>query len=219
VILILAIKIIFLIIASIVGLFILYQIIIRILRRFIHFPAPAVIGRFLDSDLRRKLQSPDVIIKRSGIEKNMKILEIGCGSGAFTTYVARVVGKQGEIYALDIQQEMLDQLNKKLKDHRNSDITNIKLINASAYKLPFQNNTFDLIYMISVFQEIPNGAKSLAEVKRVLKPRGILAISEFFIDPDYPLRSTTIKQGEQSGFKFDSVSGNFWNYTIKFRNP
>jgi len=64
-------KIILIIIASIIGLLIIYQIVIRILRRFIHFPAPAIIGRFLDSDLRRKLQSPDAIIKRSGIKKNI----------------------------------------------------------------------------------------------------------------------------------------------------
>jgi len=215
---ILAIKIILMIIASIVGLFIFYQIVIRILRRFIHFPAPAIIGRFLDSDLRRKLQSPDAIIKRSDIEKNMKILEIGCGSGAFTTYVAGAVGKQGEVYALDIQQKMLDQLKEKLSIPQNNDIANIKPINSSAYKLPFKNNAFELVYMISVFQEIPDGMKALEEIKRVLKPKGILAISEFFTDPDYPLRTTTIKQGEQGGFKFESVFGNFWNYTVKFRN-
>lgn len=215
---ILTIRIVLIIIASIVGLFIFYQIVIRILRRFIHFPAPAIIGRFLDSDLRRKLQSPDAIIKRSGIEKNMKVLEVGCGSGAFTTYIARAIGKQGKVNALDIQQGMLNQLKEKLSNPQNNDIDNIELINASAYNLPFKNNSFDLVYMISVFQEIPDGIKALNEVKRVLKPGGILAISEFFTDPDYPLRSTTIKQGEQGGLKFESIFGNFWNYTVKFRN-
>jgi ubiquinone/menaquinone biosynthesis C-methylase UbiE len=148
----------------------------------------------------------------------MKVLEIGCGSGAFTTYIARAIGKQGEVYALDIQEGMLNQLKEKLSNPQNSDIDNIKLINASAYKLPFKNDSFELVYMISVFQEIPDGVKALNEIKRVLKPGGILAISEFFTDPDYPLRSTTIKQGKQGGFKFESVSGNFWNYTAKFRN-
>ena len=213
-----AIKIILTVIASIAGLFIFYQIVIRILRRFIHFPAPAFIGRFLDSDLRRKLQSPDAIIERSGIEKKMKVLEIGCGSGAFTTYIARAVGEQGEVYALDIQQKMLDQLKGKLSISKNSNIGNIKLVKASAYELPFKNNSFDLVYMVSVFQEIPDGVKALDEIKRVLKPAGILSISEFFIDPDYPLRTTTIIQGERGGFKLDSVSGNFWNYTVKFGN-
>ena len=209
-------KIILIILGSIVGILIFYQITIRIVRKFVHFPAPAFIGRFLDSDRRRKIQSPDAIIKRSGIKSRMKILEIGCGSGAFTTFIARVVGSNGKVYALDIQSGMLEQLKNKLSKPENKDINNIVLKLASAYDLPFSDNSLDLVYMVSVFQEIPDTTKALEEIKRVLKPGGILAISEFFVDPDYPLRSTTIKQGEQGGFKFDGVFGNFWNYTVRF---
>ena len=209
-------KIIFIIPVSIIGILIFYQIIIRIVRKFVHFPAPAFIGRFLDSDHRRRMQSPDAIIKRSGMKSGMKILEIGCGSGAFTTFIARAVGIKGKVYALDIQPGMLEQLKNKLLKPENRDINNIVLKLASAYDLPFSDNLFDLVYMVSVFQEIPDTAKALEEIKRVLKAGGILAISEFFIDPDYPLRSTTIKQGEQGGFKFDGVFGNFWNYTVRF---
>jgi len=67
-----------------------------------------------------------------------------------------------------------------------------------------------------VFKEIPDKAKALEEIKRVIKTGGMLTITEFIIDPDYPLRSTTIKQGEQAGFKFVGVFGNFWNYTVRF---
>ncbi len=209
-------KIILIIPGSIIGILIFYQIVIRIVRKFVHFPAPAFIGKFLDSDHRRRMQSPDAIIKRSGIKSGMKILEIGCGSGAFTTFIARSVGSKGRVYALDIQPGMLEQLKNKLLKRENKDINNIVLKLASAYDLPFSDNSLDLVYMVSVFQEIPDTAKALKEIKRVLKTGGILAISEFFIDPDYPLRSTTIKQGERGGFKFDGLFGNFWNYTVRF---
>ncbi len=209
-------KIILIIPGSIIGILIFYQIVIRIVRKFVHFPAPAFIGRFLDSDHRRRMQSPDAIIKRSGIKSGMKILEIGCGSGAFTTFIARAVGSKGRVYALDIQPGMLEQLKNKLLKPENKDINNIVLKLASAYDLPFSDNSLDLVYMVSVFQEIPDTAKALEEIKRVLRVGGILSISEFFIDPDYPLRSTTIKQGERGGFKFDGVFGNFWNYTVRF---
>ena len=53
-------------------IFILWQVFIRIFRRFFDFPAPAFIGNFLDSDFRRKMQSPDKIISRSGIKEGMK---------------------------------------------------------------------------------------------------------------------------------------------------
>ncbi len=207
------------IILIVLGAIIVWLIFIRILRKLVHFPAPSFIGRFLDTSHRRRLQPPDRIIQASSIKKGMKALEIGCGSGAFTTFIARTIGNEGKVYALDIQPKMLEQIKNKLDKVENKDIKNIELVLASAYELPFPDNFLDLVYMVSVFQEIPDKNKTLMEVKRVLKPGGILSISEFFIDPDYPLRSTTIKQGKQAGFNKEVALGNFWNYTIKFSKP
>ena len=70
--------------------------------------------------------------------------------------------------------------------------------------------------MVTVFQEIPDKNRTLTEIRRVLKPGGILAISEWFTDPDYPLKSTTIRQCTRAGFELDLVVGSFWNYTARF---
>ena len=147
------------------------------------------------------------------------MLDLGCGSGAFTTYVARAVGPAGEVNALDVQPDMLKQLENKLSRPENKDIHNIKLIQGNAYELPFDNASLDLVYMVTVLQEIPDRNKALAEVKRVLKKGGILAVTELFPDPDYPWKSTTIKLGEAAGFVLDKVFGNFFNYTVRFRKP
>lgn len=201
------------------GIFLLWQIFIRIVRRFFDFPAPAFIGSFLDSNYRRKMQPPDKLIKRSGIKEGMKVLELGCGSGAFTTFVARAVGDEGNVFALDIQPKMLEQLKNKLKRTENRDIKNIVPVEGNAYELLFEDNYFDLVYTITVLQEIPDKINALNEIKRVLKPNGILAVTEFLPDPDYPLKSTTVKDGENAGFIFDAVEGNFWNYTVRFKKP
>ncbi|UCF13749.1 MAG: methyltransferase domain-containing protein [Thermoplasmatales archaeon] len=200
----------------IVGLFVSYFIFLRIIRKLIPSPAPAFIGKILDSNLRRKIQSPEKVIQRSGIKKGMQVLEIGCGSGAFTTFVAQAVGPKGNVYALDIQQEMLQQLENKLSSPENKDITNIKLIESSAYDLPFDDKSIDLVFMVTVIGEIPDNDKALKEIKRVLKPGGILAITETFLDPDYLLKSTLKKKGEKAGFNLDKISGSFWHYTIRF---
>ena len=70
-----------------------------------------------------------------------------------------------------------------------------------------------------MFQEIPDKRKALKEMKRVLKSKGILAITEFLPDPDYPLKSTTVKIGTSEGFILDDVEGSFWNYTARFIKP
>lgn len=204
------------IILIILGILVIYQFVLRLGRRYWKFPAPAFIGIFLDSKQRRIMQPPEKIISRSGINSGMTVLEIGCGSGAFTTDVARVVGNGGIVYALDIEIKMLKQVANKLNRVENNDIQNIRLIQASAYALPFSKEFFDVVYMVAVFQEIPDKERALKEINRVLKDNGILSISEFIVDPDYPLKSTTIKMIQKAGFKLNKISGNFFNYTITF---
>ena len=207
------------VILIVLGAFFLYQVLIRIIRKSYHFPAPAFIGRFLDSNHRRRLQPPGKIIERSGIRQGMMVMDLGCGSGAFTPFVARAVGEWGKVYAVDIQPAMLKQLERKLARPENQDIKNIEPKQASAYDLPFEDGAVDLVYMVTVLQEIPDRSRALREISRVLKPGGILAVTEFLPDPDYPWRSTVIKLCQREGFILDANLGNLWNYTVRFKKP
>jgi len=214
-----AMKTILIIILCILAFPILWVTLAKIVRKLWHFPAPAFIGHLLDSGYRRRIQPPGQLIERSGVKKGMQVLDLGCGSGAFTPFIARIVGEKGKVYALDIQADMLRQLERKLARPENKDIKNIKLIEGNAYELPFDNGSIDLVNMVTVLQEIPDRNRALAEVKRVLKPGGLFAVTELFPDPDYPWKSTTIKLGEAAGFAVDEVGGNFFNYTARFRKP
>ncbi|MCX6010540.1 MAG: class I SAM-dependent methyltransferase [Chloroflexi bacterium] len=214
-----AMKIVFIVILCILAFPILWVTLAKIVRKLVHFPAPAFIGRLLDSGYRRRIQPPEQLIERSGIKKGMHVLDLGCGSGAFTTFIARAVGEKGKVYALDIQADMLKQLENKLSKPENKDIKNIKLIEGNAYELPFDDNSLDLVNMVTVLQEIPDRNRVLQQVNRVLKSGGLLAVTELFPDPDYPWKSTTVKLGSEAGFAADKVSGNFFNYTVRFRKP
>lgn len=205
------------IVLIVVACIIVWLVLVRVVRRYAKFPAPFFIGAILDSGYRRMLQPPRKVIERSGIKPGLQVLEIGCGSGAFTTFAARAAGETGKVFALDIEEKMLAQLKKKLARNENQDIKNIELVNKSAYELPFPDNSIDVIFTVTVFQEIPDKNKALSEMKRVLKPDGILAITEWFPDPDYPFKSTTVKMATNAGFKFDGVMGNWWNYTARFK--
>ena len=207
------------VILIVLGAFFLCQLLIRVIRKLYHFPAPAFIGRFLDSDVRRWMQPPNRIVERSSIKRGMTVMDLGCGSGAFTSFVARVVGEEGKVYAVDIQPAMLKQLERKLAKAENRDVRNIELKQASAYDLPFEDGTVDLVYMVTVLQEIPDRGRALREIRRVLKAGGILAVTEFLPDPDYALRSTTIKICQRERLILDDNIGNLWNYTVRFKKP
>ncbi len=165
------------------------------------------------------MQPADKLIERSGIKPGMTLMDLGCGSGAFTTFVARAVGEQGKVYAVDIQPAMLRQLEHKLARAENQSIKNVKMKQSSAYELPFEDRALDLVYMVTVLQEIPDRGRALREIRRILKPGGILAVTEFLPDPDYPLRSTTIKICQREGFVLNANLGNLWNYTARFKKP
>jgi len=203
----------------ILAVIVVYQVLIRLIRRYAKFPAPAFISVFLDSRFRRSLQPPVRVVSDSGVKPGMKVLEIGSGSGLFTLDAARAAGENGRVYALDIQKDMLDKIRHRLALPENRDIHNIEMVNKSAYELPFEDNSLDLAFMVAVFQEIPDKQKTLSEIKRVLKPGGILAISEFWPDPDFPWVATTRRMGHAGGFVTDGVSGTRWNYTARFKKP
>ncbi len=209
-------------VADLFAFLLLYQVIVRVLaktlRRYIAVPAPAFLGSLLDSRFRKKIQPPTEIVLRSGIKPGMCVVDLGCGSGTFTLPMAKQVGENGKVFAVDIQPKMLRQLESKLLREENKSLKErIKVIEGSAYRPPLEDESVDVCCMISVLQEIPDRVRALREVKRILKPTGILAVTEFVIDPDYALPVTTIKLAAKAGFVVDEVIGDFWNYTARFR--
>ena len=189
----------------------------RILRKLWHFPAPVYLGYLLNSRLRRWVYPPEQLIERSGIQPGMTVVDLGCGSGAYTPYVARTVGNEGKVYAVDIQSGMLRQLQRKIAREEFRDIQNIEIKQSGAYELPFEDESIDFVYMVAALPEVPDRAKALLEIHRVLRLGGTLAVTEIIQDPDYPWKSTTIKVCQQNGFTVEASAGNFWNYTVRFR--
>ena len=189
---------------------------VRLVKRLRRFSAPTFIDStieipILESEFREKLQPKEKLIERSGIELGMIVLELGCGSGVYPTNLAKVIGREGKLYTVDLKQEMIDRLKRKLEEPEYKDLSNIETKVASAYELPFQDKSIDLVLMVAVLGEIQDKGKELKEICRILKPSG------FLIVPDYPLRRTTKEYCEQGGYKIRKESGNFLNYTLQFK--
>jgi ubiquinone/menaquinone biosynthesis C-methylase UbiE len=207
------------IICGILIAYLVYAIISRILLRVFNYapPVSASQSNVLDSRLRMIIQPPETILKRSGISSGMRLLDVGCGSGPYTIFMARAVGKDGLVYALDIQKDMLAKLEDKLALPQNKDIINVHPVLADAANLPLEDNSLDLALIVSVTREFPDGHKVFKDIKRVLKPNGLLAVSEILIDMDYITRSEMSKLGVAAGFEIAETKGNLWSYTMKFK--
>lgn len=199
-----------------VGWFVLVQIAARLVRRYWHFPSPPIISMLLDSPVRRALQSPAEVVAALGIRPGMTVLELGPGPGTFTIEAARRAEPGGKVVAVDIEPKMLAILSNKAQRFG---VENIETHQADAYHIPLPDNAVDLAFMVTVLAEIPDRQRALAEIHRVLKPGGRLAIGEAIFDPDYPRRSTVIRWCERAGFRLEASYGSLLWYVLSFTKP
>ena len=188
--------------------------VVRIVRHFYKFPMPEFMANAIDNPIRRCLQPPDEMPFRLGIKSGMTVLEVGPGNGTYTLASARQLGSSGRLITVDIEPRMIARVNAVIQKEGYS---NIEARTANVYRLPFEDCTFDHIYMIAVIGEIPEPVMAMLEFNRVLKHNGTLAFSELLLDPDYPFAGTIIRWAEQSGFQLKEKRGCFFVYTLKFQ--
>jgi ubiquinone/menaquinone biosynthesis C-methylase UbiE len=188
--------------------------VVRLIRHFYQFPIPSFFTPLIDNPVRRKIQSPKLIAEWMCVKEGMSILEIGPGSGTFTFTVAEQVGAEGRVHAIDIQESIVITLREKVEE---MGLENVEVRQASAYELPYPDQFFDRIFMITVLGEIPDKRKALTEIKRVLNDEGLLAIGEFLPDPDFPRRRTVTGWCQESGFVLSKEYGNWLHYLLTFR--
>ena len=209
-------RIIFLIFLIVLGiLFFIVFVLLRIIRRYHKFPIPGFMTRLIDNPIRRKfIQKPETIAERMKLESGMTVLEIGPGKGSYTKAIAKSILPDGKVYAIDIQESIINRLKKRIeKDNIENIIPKID----NVYNLSFEDSSIDRVIMIACLPEIPEPIRALKEIKRILKPNGLISLSEMFPDPDYPRRKTEIKWAETAGFKLDDRFGNWFVYQLNFK--
>ncbi|MCO6008771.1 methyltransferase domain-containing protein [Actinoallomurus purpureus] len=106
-----------------------------------------------------------------------RILEVGPGTGLQSLHVAPQLGPDGRLDVVDIQPEMLDHVTRRAKE---CGIDTITATESDARTLPFADDTFDAVYLVTALGEIPEPDRVLHEAARVLAPTGRLVVGEFF---------------------------------------
>ncbi len=100
-----------------------------------------------------------------------------------TVVAAIMVGPHGKATGLDLTPDMLKQAKKNLKK---TSLKNVTFQEASAEQLPFPDGTFDVVISNGVFNLIPDKAKALREVKRVLKLSGRFLLADQILMGEIP---------------------------------
>lgn len=126
--------------------------------------------------------NPDRVIRHFDIEKGQTVADFGAGHGYFTIPIARAVGTDGRVYAIDIQQEPLDVIAGKAKaDH----LLNIHAIRGDL-ETPggstLKDRIIDTVLVSSILFQARHPEDILKEAHRVLREKGMLVMIEW--DPD-----------------------------------
>jgi ubiquinone/menaquinone biosynthesis C-methylase UbiE len=193
---------------------VLWSISALIARRRHPEPMHPLFSVFIENPLRRRFLSPRKSLDRIGVAQGMTVLELGPGPGFLTVEASRRTGSSGRLCSLDIAPAMISRVRGKITGEA---ADNVSLAVGNGECLPFKDVSFDLAYLVTVIGEIPDQDRAFQELHRVLRPGGILSVSEFLPDPDYPLKRTITRKALAVGFEPYQQFGNIINYVLNFR--
>jgi 2-polyprenyl-3-methyl-5-hydroxy-6-metoxy-1,4-benzoquinol methylase len=205
------------ILLGLVVLIILVAIIWRLASRRHELPCPVWLRWFveLDNPFFRTNRAA-VIVAHLDVQPGMAVLDVGCGPGRLTIPLAKAVGPQGEVVAVDIQAGMLQRARQKAEAEQ---LTNIKFLQAGVGEGKLDRDHFDRAVLVTVLGEIPDREAGLKEIFGALKPGGILSVTEIIADPHFQRRSTVERLAGAVGFKARAVHGNRIAFTMHLEKP
>jgi len=133
-------------------------------------------------------------------QKSANILEVGCGPALFS-YRLSQSGKR--VTALDNSSKMIKFAKQNFSNSQ------LHLIQGSAHRLPFTDNSFDAVLSASLISIIPNPQQAMAEMRRVTKPGGVISCLVASTQMTLKNANSYIKQNHLDGF--DAAALRLWS--------
>lgn len=127
-----------------------------------------------ENPVRLEELQPVKTLEKIGLRDNDVLCDIGAGTGIFAIPAAKMT--KNKVCALEINEDMLDIMTEKA---RAENIGNLHLLKTEDEHLILEDNTADIVLLVTVLHEIQNKAIFINEIKRILKRQGKLAVIEF----------------------------------------
>lgn len=176
---------------------------------------------WLERSEREQEEETSTLLKNMSLKSKDVVADIGAGSGYHVFKIAPKVS-EGKVYAVDIQQEMLNAMEKK-KNRRNQ--TNIELIKGTEKSTKLPENAVDKVLMVDVYHEFEFPVEMMASIKRGLKPNGKIYLIEYRAeDPQVPIKrlhkmseAQAVKEMRAAGFELiENIDNLPWQHCMVF---
>jgi ubiquinone/menaquinone biosynthesis C-methylase UbiE len=135
----------------------------------------------LDDPDREKWLPSAAVVHELGLTAGMRVADIGAGTGYFAIPMARAVAPGGQVFAVDVQPEMLDRLRLRLEPG-----VPVVLVEGDATHTTLADCSFALAFYANVWHELDEQEAALVEAARILEPGGRIAILDWRPDVAQP---------------------------------
>lgn len=125
---------------------------------------------------RERWERPEELLDALRIPRGAVVADVGAGAGYFTVRLARRIGPDGQVYAVDIQPEMIKLLKQRLSEEK---LTNVQAILSKPDDPLLPPQSVDLALMVDVYHEIQNPDRFMPKLLKALKPDGRLVLVEY----------------------------------------
>ena len=141
---------------------------------------------WLERPEREREEMPNKLIEMLKLKEGDIVADIGVGTGYIARRISPKIGDTGIVYGVEIQQEMLDILKKKMEEEG---ITNIKGILGTITDPKLPPNSVDLVIMVDVYHEFSHPYEMMQNICRGLKVGGRVVFVEYRLeDPNVPIK-------------------------------
>jgi SAM-dependent methyltransferase len=205
------------IVLGVLGFVILVNFAWRFASRRHSLPCPVWLRWMVEMDNPfAKTNGAKAIVEHLDLRPGMTVFDVGCGPGRVTLPLARQVGEQGEVIALDLQPGMLRRAREKTEAEN---LKNIRFLQIAMGEGKLDVRQADRAVLVTVLGEIPNREAALKEIYDALKPGGILSVTELIFDPHYQSRKTITRLAGPIGFQEIAFYGNRLAFTLNLQKP
>lgn len=133
--------------------------------------------RILEDPSRDAWQKPAQVLEALGLRPGQDVADIGAGTGYFSVRFAQAVGPGGQVFAVDIDQGLIDHLNERAKD---AGLSNLKAVLAAPDDPLLGKKSLDIVFVCDVIHHVQDRQGYFAKLSGALRPGGRLAIVDFY---------------------------------------
>jgi len=161
---------------------------------------PVWVGYLLANPVRKLLQNPKKVLGPY-VTEGMKVLDIGCAMGFFSLPLAKMVGDNGKVICVDIQEKMLRSLERRAQKAGLSARIETRVCHADSLGLEDLKQQIDFALASAVVHEVPDVSRFFSQICSALRPAGRLLVTEPKGHASQKAFQTTVSVAEETGFR------------------